>query len=68
MLPETKGLSLEEVDELYRTHVRPWRSEGWTPTYQRRGDVDSSNIKRERMDKMSAQHVEDTKAAVKDQV
>ncbi|KAI0049845.1 sugar transporter [Auriscalpium vulgare] len=30
-IPETKGLSLEEVDELYRERVRPWRSSGWKP-------------------------------------
>ena len=31
-IPETKGLSLEEVDELYRSGVRPWNSAGWTPS------------------------------------
>ncbi|KAG6812635.1 hypothetical protein H0H92_001718 [Tricholoma furcatifolium] len=30
-IPETKGLSLEEVDEMYRSGVKPWNSEGWTP-------------------------------------
>ena len=30
-IPEVKGLSLEEVDELYRAHVVPWRSAGWRP-------------------------------------
>ncbi|KAI0275471.1 general substrate transporter [Gloeopeniophorella convolvens] len=30
-IPETKGLSLEEVDELYRTGVKPWHSSGWKP-------------------------------------
>ncbi|TFK65443.1 sugar transporter [Pluteus cervinus] len=30
-IPETRGLSLEEVDELYRSGVRPWNSEGWRP-------------------------------------
>ncbi|KAJ7447249.1 general substrate transporter [Mycena latifolia] len=30
-IPETKGLSLEEVDEMYRSGVKPWRSSGWTP-------------------------------------
>ncbi|KZV66564.1 general substrate transporter [Peniophora sp. CONT] len=30
-IPETKGLSLEEVDELYREGVKPWRSVGWKP-------------------------------------
>ncbi|PFH49826.1 hypothetical protein AMATHDRAFT_75996 [Amanita thiersii Skay4041] len=30
-VPETKGLSLEEVDELYRSGVKPWNSAGWKP-------------------------------------
>jgi len=30
-IPETKGLSLEEVDEMYRAHVKPWQSAGWRP-------------------------------------
>ncbi|KAF9040293.1 general substrate transporter [Hymenopellis radicata] len=30
-IPETKGLSLEEVDEMYRAHVKPWRSAEWKP-------------------------------------
>lgn len=30
-IPETKGLSLEEVDELYRSGVKPWNSAAWKP-------------------------------------
>jgi SP family sugar:H+ symporter-like MFS transporter len=30
-IPETKGLSLEEVDEMYRAGVKPWNSPGWRP-------------------------------------
>ncbi|CAL1693915.1 unnamed protein product [Somion occarium] len=30
-IPETKGLSLEEVDEMYRSGVKPWNSAGWRP-------------------------------------
>ncbi|KDQ51113.1 hypothetical protein JAAARDRAFT_140816 [Jaapia argillacea MUCL 33604] len=30
-IPETKGLSLEEVDELYRSGVKPWNSSSWKP-------------------------------------
>jgi len=30
-IPETKGLSLEEVDEMYRSGVKPWHSAEWTP-------------------------------------
>ncbi|EIW87231.1 general substrate transporter [Coniophora puteana RWD-64-598 SS2] len=34
-IPETKGLTLEEVDELYRSGVLPWKSEGWKPASKR---------------------------------
>ncbi|KAL0570652.1 hypothetical protein V5O48_011300 [Marasmius crinis-equi] len=30
-IPETKGLSLEEVDEMYRAGIKPWHSVGWKP-------------------------------------
>lgn len=30
-IPETKGLSLEEVDELYRSRIPPWKSSSWRP-------------------------------------
>ncbi|KAJ3574621.1 hypothetical protein NP233_g1641 [Leucocoprinus birnbaumii] len=30
-VPETKGLSLEEVDEMYRSGVKPWNSADWKP-------------------------------------
>ena len=28
---ETKGLSLESIDELYQSRVKPWRSAKWEP-------------------------------------
>ncbi|KAI0347887.1 general substrate transporter [Trametopsis cervina] len=31
-IPETKGLSLEEVDEMYSSKVRPWKSAEWRPS------------------------------------
>ncbi|KAG2099885.1 uncharacterized protein F5147DRAFT_711408 [Suillus discolor] len=31
-IPETKGLTLEEVDEMYRSGIPPWRSVGWRPS------------------------------------
>jgi len=33
LVPETKGLSLEEVDEMYRSGVKPWNSTKWTPSH-----------------------------------
>ncbi|EPQ60026.1 general substrate transporter [Gloeophyllum trabeum ATCC 11539] len=31
-IPETKGLRLEEVDEMYRSGVKPWNSYSWRPS------------------------------------
>ena len=31
-LPETKGRSLEELDELFQSRVRPWKSKSWKAT------------------------------------
>ncbi|KZO93465.1 general substrate transporter [Calocera viscosa TUFC12733] len=44
-VPETKGLSLEEVDEMYRSGVAPWNSAKWKPHDRRlhakpHGDLD----------------------------
>lgn len=33
-VPETKGLSLEEVDEMYASGVKPWLSHNWTPSHK----------------------------------
>ncbi|TFL03496.1 general substrate transporter [Pterulicium gracile] len=30
-IPETRGLALEEVDEMYRSRVKPWKSADWKP-------------------------------------
>ena len=30
-IPETKGLSLEEVDEMYVAGIKPWNSSTWKP-------------------------------------
>ena len=30
-IPETKGLSLEQVDEMYNEGVKPWQSTKWVP-------------------------------------
>ncbi|GAA5860110.1 hypothetical protein JCM8547_009181 [Rhodosporidiobolus lusitaniae] len=36
LVRETRGLSLEEVDEMYRAHVKPWKSSKWQPSSGRR--------------------------------
>ncbi|KAG1800462.1 general substrate transporter [Suillus plorans] len=38
-IPETKGLTLEEVDELYRSGIPPWRSVGWRPSERHHHEV-----------------------------
>ncbi|CCE64514.1 hypothetical protein TPHA_0H03110 [Tetrapisispora phaffii CBS 4417] len=39
---ETKGLTLEEVDEMYLEGVLPWKSTSWVPPSQRGVDYDAS--------------------------
>ena len=34
-VPETKGLTLEEVDEMYAEGVLPWKSASWVPSSRR---------------------------------
>lgn len=29
MIPETKGLALEDVELLYAEHIKPWKSHAW---------------------------------------
>jgi len=41
-IPETKGLELEEVDELYRSGIPAWRSAGWKPAHKEKRDVGGS--------------------------
>ncbi|TBU40716.1 general substrate transporter [Dichomitus squalens] len=41
-IPETKGLSLEEVDEMYRSGVKPWNSPGWRPSEKHIHDKDTT--------------------------
>lgn len=48
-VPETKGLTLEEVDEMYRSGVSPWNSAGWKPSgrlqVHRGGDVHQKEVR-----------------------
>ncbi|CCD23341.1 sugar porter family MFS transporter NDAI_0B03060 [Naumovozyma dairenensis CBS 421] len=39
-IPETKGLSLEEIQELWEERVLPWKSTAWIPPSKRTVDYD----------------------------
>ncbi|CAD6631945.1 BAH_G0023920.mRNA.1.CDS.1 [Saccharomyces cerevisiae] len=39
-VPETKGLTLEEVNEMYEENVLPWKSTKWIPPSRRTADYD----------------------------
>lgn len=43
-VPEVKGLSLEEVDELYRANIKPWNSVGWKPAARRSRKVGKRRV------------------------
>ncbi|CAI4879844.1 BPG_G0017020.mRNA.1.CDS.1 [Saccharomyces cerevisiae] len=43
-VPETKGLTLEEVDEMWMDGVLPWKSESWVPASRRDGDYDNEKL------------------------
>ena len=47
MIYETKGLSLEQVDELYAKVPKAWQSKGFVPTvsFQEVQDVDADHRK-----------------------
>ncbi|GAA5893563.1 hypothetical protein JCM6882_007851 [Rhodosporidiobolus microsporus] len=38
LIRETRGLTLEQVDEMYRAHVKPWQSAKWVPACGYRGE------------------------------
>ena len=40
-VPETKGLTLEEVNDMYAEGVLPWKSSGWVPASRRGADYDA---------------------------
>ncbi|CAI1726755.1 hexose transporter hxt5 [Saccharomyces pastorianus] len=40
VVPETKGLTLEEVNEMYEENVLPWKSTKWVPPSRRTEDYD----------------------------
>jgi len=41
-IPETKGLELEEVDEMYRSGIPAWRSAGWKPAHREKRGLGGS--------------------------
>lgn len=49
---ETKGLSLEEVDELYASGVKPWQLAGWVPPSRYVTDMPANH-------KVTPEHLED---------
>lgn len=44
-IPETRGLSLAQVDELYLTKVPAWRSASWTPYGSKEQGDDAQKLK-----------------------
>ncbi|KIY64491.1 general substrate transporter [Cylindrobasidium torrendii FP15055 ss-10] len=58
-IPETKGLSLEEVDEMYRANVKPWRSSTWRPSQI--GEITQDSSTKGVGEKGKGEIVEDTR-------
>ncbi|CCF57725.1 hypothetical protein KAFR_0D00780 [Kazachstania africana CBS 2517] len=44
IVPETKGLTLEEIEEMWVTGVLPWKSSGWVPAARRGAEFDAENF------------------------
>ncbi|AMD19248.1 HBR347Cp [Eremothecium sinecaudum] len=40
-VPETKGLTLEEVEEMWQEDVQPWNSDSWVPQAVRKADYEA---------------------------
>ncbi|KAF0277412.1 hypothetical protein FOG50_01694 [Hanseniaspora uvarum] len=45
VIPETKDLTLEEVDELWQDDILPWKSAGWVPAARRDANYNDSELK-----------------------
>ena len=43
-VPETKGLTLEEVNEMYQDGVLPWKSSSWIPSSRRGADYNADDL------------------------
>lgn len=46
-VPETKGLTLEEVNIMYEERVLPWKSASWLPPHRRGADFDTEAFSRD---------------------
>ncbi|CCE92471.1 sugar porter family MFS transporter TDEL_0E02280 [Torulaspora delbrueckii] len=46
-VPETKGLTLEEVNIMYEERVLPWKSASWLPPHRRGADFDADAYTRD---------------------
>ncbi|CCF57726.1 hypothetical protein KAFR_0D00790 [Kazachstania africana CBS 2517] len=44
IVPETKGLTLEEIEEMWITGVLPWKSNGWVPAARRGAEFDAEDF------------------------
>lgn len=55
MFPETKGKTLEEIDQMWDAHVPAWKSASWVPVVPPAEAYDSDPNKQ----KMEVEHVED---------
>ncbi|SCW01230.1 LAFE_0D07976g1_1 [Lachancea fermentati] len=45
LIPETKGLTLEEVNEMYEEGVLPWKSASWVPSSRRGEEYNAEDLK-----------------------
>ncbi|CUS23491.1 LAQU0S10e01640g1_1 [Lachancea quebecensis] len=43
-IPETKGLTLEEVNDMYAEGVLPWKSTSWVPASRRGADYNADDL------------------------
>lgn len=46
-VPEMKGLTLEEVNELWEDGVLPWKSPNWVPSSRRGADVNMDEFQKD---------------------
>ena len=53
VLPETRGLSLEQVDLLFAARVTPWKSRDWVPPV---GDANRNTLGKAKRVAATEQH------------